>query len=1052
MSAVAEAPGTPPGIPAGLESHSPETPEVLLVRAGPAEIADPSLLEPLLQQARERGLWIVLRLQGLEWQSIDDWSDRITEFAQRVLDAVDAYQILGPEAVQVPAREYAYLLKNARVAIRASGSRAAIVSPPLRASDGPWAEALFSEDAAPYLDALAAADLASLEAVIAVRDRDHPRSPVWVTDAVVDEASPLASAAGACLDGLAAGAEVILFDRAASSHGLAPTLSRLRGLFQPGLRAAAPGALPFDPGHATTGGETIAPLAIEVLTFFDSESRDGMAAYRSQHSGPAAAGAGTPSPVVRLTLRAPVESLDLLEPETGASRAISSGSPAGAVAELPLRDAYLLLRYRVAAAAVPVKERARVGAVSELTAEEIIAREREVRGVQDARLRHYEAKATVSIHYRLAQLNESVDLSTENRLFVQEGKQDYEQTALYVNGALWRGKSPPYLPYIQPGKVGEVPLDITLDERYHYRLEGRDKTDGRECYVLSFEPEPSTESLYSGRVFIDVERFNRVRMEAKQTNLADPVHSNEVIFRYAPVTTSWGEAWLPQSMTGQMTFDVLGYNLVVERNAVYTDYQTNQEGFENRRSVAYESGRPLFRETDSGLFRLDTKGGVEELQSLDKPRNTLLVFGTSVGDDGDISFPFAGVNFFDFNFRGTGTQFNLAWAGPYVDLSWTQPNVFDTPPGRRPMSLALQGSFNAIETDEENQTSEDIPQGHEIEVLRELMRAGLSLPLGNFFRTTLDARLLYQNFDDGPDPDDQFVLPVTNVEGGLTLSIDYARRGYLLSVWGEAARRNQWERWGYPDQSFDERQRDFTRLGAAVRKALYLGAFNKISLGLSGFEGRGLDRFSRFELGDFRSARVQGFNGSGIHFDRGLIAQVDYAFPLGKSMRLDLGVQQGWVHGEDDFGPGYERVTGSGLSLEFSGPWSTFVTVRTSYGVASTIADTAEGGDLRVVFYRTFDRWSRRGGPGTPLSAPPPSPTPPGPATVPPPPAPSKGPGSAESSAKQTSNPEPPAEASPPTEPAPVEPAPPPSQAPPPPSTPSAPEPDDPGGYSDSSR
>lgn len=1032
MSAIAEAPGTPAGIPAGLESPSPDTPGVLLITAGPAEIEGPSLLEPLLQQARERGLRVVLRLLGLDWQAIDDWSDRITAFAQQAGDRVDAYQILGPEAVQVPARGYAYLLKNVRVAIRASGSRAAIVSPPLRASDGSWAEALFAEDAAPYLDALAAADLASLEAVISVRDRDHARSPVWVTDAVVDEASPAASAAGACLEGLAAGAQVILFDQAASSHGLGPTLSRLRGLFRPGLRAATPLALPFDPARATTGGETIRPLAIEVLTFFDPESRDGIAAYRASRSGAAAAGAATPSPAVRLPLRAPVESLELVEPETGASRVISSGSGAGAVAELPLRDAYLLLRYRVAAAAIPVKERTKVGAVSELTAEEIIAREREVSGVQDARLSHYEAKATVSIHYRLAQLNESVDLITDNRLFVKDGKQDYEQTALYVNGALWRGKSPPYLPYIQPGKVGEVPLDIALDERYRYRLEGRDKTDGRECYVLSFEPEAATatESLYSGRVYIDVEKFNRVRMEAKQTGLADPVRSNEVIFHYGPVPTSWGEAWLPQEMTGQMTFNVLGYNLVVERRASYTDYQLNPEGFEDRRAQAYESGRPLFRETDSGLFRLDTKNGQEELRSLDTPRNALLVFGTSVGDDGDIGFPFAGVNFFDFNFHGTGTQFNLAWAGPYVDLSWTQPNLFDTPPGRRPMSLALQGSFNAVETDEENQTSEDIPPGHKIQVLRELMRAGLSVPLGNFFKTTLDMRLLYQNFADGHDPDPLFVLPVTNVEGGLTLSVDYARLGYLLSAFGEVAKRSRWERWGYDDQSFDERQRDFTRLGAAVRKAFYLSPFNKVSLGLTGYEGRGLDRFSRFELGDFRSARVQGFNGSGIHFDRGLIGDVDYAFPLGKSMRVGLGVQHGFVNSEDDFGPGYERVTGSSLSLEFSGPWSTFVTVRASYGLASTIADTAGGGDLRVVFYRTFDKWSRRGGPGTPLSAPPPSlPQPPGSVS----PSPS-------SSAEPSPLPPSPSKepATPPSEP---EPAAPPSAPPPP--------PDDPGGYSD---
>jgi len=1003
LAAITNKPDAFLQVPEGLLSIAPETPCFLLASVGQAEMEEPSRLDPLFDQARERGLRLVIRLLDEKWLSVADWSARIAAFAQSAGDRVDAYQLLGPDAIRVPAREYAFLLKNARVAVRAAGSPALIVSAPLDTSSLSWAEDLFSEDAAPYLDVVAALDHRALDDVMALRDRRHARVPVWITDAVVDPAAPLTSAAGTYLEALAVGAEMVLFAAPAQEpvaliappfvppappfRSQAEMLSRLRAHFPPGLRPAAAGALPFDPARATSGGVEPGPPALDVLPFFDSETRDGVAAYRRAPAG--ASEPGEAHAAVRFTLRAPVESLDLLAPEAGEARVISGGSPAGAVAELPLRDTYLLLRYRVAAAAVPVKERAQVGALSELTAEEIIAREREVRGVQDARLRHYEAKATVSIHYRIALLNESIDLSTENRLYVKDGKQDYEQTALYVNGALWRGKSPPYLPYIQPGKVGEVPLDIVLDERYHYLLEGREKTDGRECYVLLFEPDVSTESLYHGRVFIDVERFNRIRMEAKQTGLTEPVRSNEVVFRYAPVPVSWGEAWLPSDMTGQMTFEVLGYNLVVERRAAYTDYETNQDGFENRRTEAYESGRPLFRETDSGLFRLDAKGGLEELRSLDTPRNTLLVFGTSVGDDGDFSFPFAGVNFFDFNFKGSGTQFNLAWAGPYADLAWTQPNLFDRPPGRRPVALTLQGSFNAVETDEENQTAEDIPPGHEIEVLREAMRASLAVPMGNFLKTTFEARALYQNFDDIDEFDPLFVLPVTNVEGGLTLSVDFARLGYLITVWGEAARRNRWERWGYDDQSFDERQRDFTRLGASFRKAFYLGAFNKLSFGLTGYEGRGLDRFSRFELGDFRSARVQGFNGSGIHFDRGLIAQASCAFPLGKSMRADVGVQQGFIHSEDDFGPGYERVTGSGLSLEFSGPWSTFVTVRTSYALASTIADTAGGGDVRVVFYRTFDRWSRRGGPGTPLSPPPDAPPAPSEQpTTPPPPAP----------------------------------------------------------------
>src|SRR2546426_6273204 len=104
-----------------------------------------------------------------------------------------------------------------------------------------------------------------------------------------------------------------------------------------------------------------------------------------------------------------------------------------------------------------------------------------------------------------------------------------------------------------------------------------------------------------------------------------------------------------------------------------------------------------------------------------------------------------------------------------------------------------------------------------------------------------------------------------------------------------------------------------------------------------------------------------GGNGSGIHFDRGLVADTSYAFTLRDVLRVETGLQAGWIQSVDDFGPGYERVVGAGLALEFSGPWSTLMNVRTGRALSSTIAGRAGGGgELRFVVFKTFDRWSRR--------------------------------------------------------------------------------------------
>ena len=136
---------------------------------------------------------------------------------------------------------------------------------------------------------------------------------------------------------------------------------------------------------------------------------------------------------------------------------------------------------------------------------------------------------------------------------------------------------------------------------------------------------------------------------------------------------------------------------------------------------------------------------------------------------------------------------------------------------------------------------------------------------------------------------------------------------------------------------------------------------SRIASVIAQFQGRSLDRFSRFELGDFRSARVRGFNGSGFHFDRGLVSDTSYAFTVRDVLRIDTGLQAGWIQSVDDFGPGYVRVVGAGLALEFSGPWSTLMNVRYGRALESSLPGRSGGGsDVRFVMFKTFDRWSRK--------------------------------------------------------------------------------------------
>jgi hypothetical protein len=86
---------------------------------------------------------------------------------------------------------------------------------------------------------------------------------------------------------------------------------------------------------------------------------------------------------------------------------------------------------------------------------------------------------------------------------------EWEQREVYVNGVRWRSQRLPEVALVQPEKVVNVPLDLSFDKRYEYRLHGRDTVEGRECYRIAFRPIYKTLSLYEGTVWIDTETFAR---------------------------------------------------------------------------------------------------------------------------------------------------------------------------------------------------------------------------------------------------------------------------------------------------------------------------------------------------------------------------------------------------------------------------------------------------------------------------------------------------------------------------------------------------------------
>jgi hypothetical protein len=598
----------------------------------------------------------------------------------------------------------------------------------------------------------------------------------------------------------------------------------------------------------------------------------------------------------------------------------------------------------------------------ELTVEEIIARHRQVQAAQDRKIETIMADVRIDYHFRVANLNQTFDVTTTNRYFQDGATAVYEEQEIYINGAIWRGRQPPDLPFILPERVTEVPLDLRLDQRYTYRLEGREEVEGRTAYVVAFTPLPTEEKVYRGNVWIDAREFTKLKMDAVELNVALPVISNHITQRFAPVEIDGSVWWLRTGVRGQMVFTALGRNVVLERELDFSGIEVNAPGFAGAREAAFSSPHEVLQETPDGFQRLrkvkDDRGNwvVTEPRRADIGVSRLLVAGWAINDELEPGVPFVGINYFNYNFRDTGTQFNVAWAGPFLNVFWSDPSL-----GETRTILALETRLNPLGRTNRRFVEGDGKIGdvktERVEVAQQRLSATVAYPMAVNHTLQTVAGLDYHRFRREDETDSSFILPNDTMETSLTLNWVYARAGWRLDLGAQGVARSGWEPWGRPDGSdYDPDHDRYLRSSMVLNKTLYPRPLDRLGFRLALFDGQDLDRFSKFELGEFGAGRINGY-GSGIRFDRGAFLDLNYGVSLKRQVQLDFTVSHGRFLNEDDFGPDPHWATGANVSVGFSGPANIYFRVRVAGGLGTSLEDPSSNVGLRVIMFRTFSRW-----------------------------------------------------------------------------------------------
>lgn len=870
-------------------------------------------------------------------QNIDALGAEIEAFVGMVRGAPrdGHYQVVWqPSAGTATPEEYAYLLKQASVAIAGADPAARIITAPLAASPEALRE-LYRWEIASYVHgvALEPSSAEALEACqIALVDLD-PGLPV-VVDQLPEPPRPELAVARAA-EQAAAGASLTFFDfTTAPGADLRPLLVLAREFS---------GELSHDPysePQGDVGGWAFVraeDLGLRLVV--ETAPGGGPAEFELDQGG----------------LFQP-ELVDLM---TGEVRGIARFRNTGSGYRITVDDPGPALLVRVsrlgAADLGGIEEEITLTGERQMPVAEILRRLQVFEDGQARRLQRYSAVQTEYLRFTIPS-GGAFEVTREGDFFYTEGEGfDWAWQRAYIGGVKWRGKLPE-IPIIQPERAAEMPLEITLHKEYRYRLRGTDTVDGRDCWVVEFEPSGFTasEALWKGTVWIDRELYCRVRTRGIQMGLSGDVFSNVETIHNEPVDedgqpADWGADGsfvLPLRRVGQELQKFVNTTVQVEKETLLTALRLNDPQFDERKEEVLQSDTTMVRDTDEGLRYLTKSddGGREVQQEFDYGLLSM-VGGIFYDDSLDYPLPLAGIDYYNRRFKGTDIQTNIFFAGLFLAASASDPQLGNS---KWNAGATLSGVFIPLEQ-EQYRDEEEVPE-EAVEQLGANLTVTIGRPLGTYTKLDFSYLLGMERYKDADDTDPEFVVPNDTLVHGGRADLTFNRSGYQLNGRATLYTRSDWEPWGFEGSpEYDPDHDSYLRWRAAAKKTWRLKRFTELELELEHVDGDNLDRFSKYDFSTFSSTRVAGYKGGLVTASRAELAHLYYGMSLGEVIRVGGRVDTAWATDELT-GLDNEFLAGVEVNGNVIGPWQTII----RFAVGVPVAGPGDGVAASIFFLKLF--------------------------------------------------------------------------------------------------
>ena len=898
---------------------------------GPAS-TDFTRLDQRLDVYGRRNIPVVLTLVDAPTSAaaIDAWRATLRSLAEHVRGKVAAYQV-GDRlegAARPSPKEYAYLLKFVAVQVRSIDSAALIIEGSLAPQGGAtWQGQLYGEDVAAYVDAIAVSaatgdDRAATDAALTALDdlatKSDPTSLMGVTGLVLpgDSRAAAERLIGWHLSHL--GGRSVFTTCVASVDSIAGALRAamsVKDVFGGEIVTLdeKASALKLSVNGQDVTASVPHRLLYNMTTFatylvYWAPDRSGRPLEVSVHL----ASAGTT--VVRdAAAGTTVKVGDAVRDEAAKT----------STARVQLSDRPLLLDFNFGAQEVYAM-RSEATATAMPTVEEIVARYQQAETAQEAVVKNYIAHARVDIHFQPTALD-SYDVVVENRFFSDAEMSEWEELSFSLNGTRFGRNRPPF-PLLQPEKVLSLPLTLRLNRDYVYRLEGTERVGDRPCYVVRFDPVDETRSLYRGKVWIDSERYVRLKVQAVQTNLTAPVVSNEELQMYEPVgRVNDQPVYLFSKLISHQIMLIAGRNLLVDRNVTFSDFHVNDETFVSQRQQARKSDSIMYRDTDKGLRNLIKRGDERVVSDHLTTNAKALALGATFDPSYDYPVPLAGIDYLNFNFLNRGLQLGFIYSGVLGAGNLQKANIGGT-------KFDLSVDFFGIAVNSNDQVFDEHGElkGERLQSRRVQTGANLGYQLSDFQKVTLGAHAQYDQLSASPkNTDARFLLPVSTATLNPSVAYEYRRGGYSLLTGYARFRRTNWAKWG-DGAEFDPSTRSYTKYNIGLSKDFYFKTFSKVHLNGAYYGGQRQDRFSMYRFGLFDETRMRGVPSAGLRFSEVGMIRAAYSFNLLNLYRFAFYVDH--AEGRTPSQPTWVPTTGIGTEVNFPGPKMTMLKLGVGKG------------------------------------------------------------------------------------------------------------------------